>query len=121
MFFEIEEINHAKNLADKIVFVKISFSSRDGVQGGKVPDSFSVLATFVLIYSISSFEGIDERNIIAFATTNGIYNAWPYWREFLQNTTTRMGFPPVIAPPFRFGTGEAVKPVDEKVPHDSDG
>ncbi len=59
-------------------------------------------ATFVLTYILDSWNGVDERNLTAFAATNGVYNAWPYWREYLQSTTVRMGIPPITAPVFRF-------------------
>jgi hypothetical protein len=61
-----------------------------------------VEASFILIYSVDSFDGLDEKNIEAFAVTNGVFNAWPYWREFVQNTTVRMGLSPLTIPVFRF-------------------
>jgi len=27
-----------------------------------------------------------------------IFDAWPYWREFVQSMSTRMGFPPLMVP-----------------------
>ena len=61
----------------------------------------SIEATFVLTYSAESFEDLSDENLQAFATTNGVYNAWPYWREYVQSTVTRMGFPPIVVPVFR--------------------
>ena len=53
---------------------------------------------------MKSFEGINDEHLHAFSATNGVFNAWPYWREFVQNTTARMGLPtPVIVPVFRLG------------------
>ena len=48
-------------------------------------------AVFLLHYRVPSFEGLRKPNIIAFGEMNGLYNAWPYWREFVQATTVRMG------------------------------
>jgi hypothetical protein len=31
-------------------------------------------------------------------TINPISNAWPYWREFVQNLSSRMGFPALTVP-----------------------
>jgi hypothetical protein len=31
-------------------------------------------------------------------TINPISNAWPYWREFVQNMSSRMGFPALTVP-----------------------
>jgi hypothetical protein len=60
-----------------------------------------VEAVFALIYAIDTFDNIDEQNIRAFASTSGLFHAWPYWREFLQSTLTRMGLPGIVAPLFR--------------------
>ena len=61
-----------------------------------------ITASFVLIYSASSLGEFTDEQIEAFAKTSGIYNAWPYWREFAQSTAARMGLPPVMVPVFRF-------------------
>lgn len=39
-----------------------------------------------------------EEAIAAFKDGNAIFNVWPYFREFLQSATTRMGHPPLTAP-----------------------
>lgn len=53
---------------------------------------------YELEYSIESFDQIKPENIKAFGSMNGIYNAWPYWREFVQSMTVRMGLPPLTLP-----------------------
>jgi preprotein translocase subunit SecB len=58
-------------------------------------------AAFVLRYRIPSFEGIGDKNIEAFGKLNGLFNAWPYWREFVQSTTVRMGLPALTVPMYR--------------------
>lgn len=60
-----------------------------------------VQATYELHYRLPpDFEGSDEA-LTAFAETNGVFNAWPYFREFVQNSLTRMGLPPIFLPLFR--------------------
>jgi hypothetical protein len=39
---------------------------------------------------------IDEFDY--FVAINPIANAWPYWREFVQSMSTRMGFPALTVP-----------------------
>jgi preprotein translocase subunit SecB len=68
--------------------------------------SLSIQARFLLAYKINSLKGITKKNIEAFGNVNGIYNAWPYWREFVQNTIARMGLPKLTIPVFRFGHDE---------------
>jgi preprotein translocase subunit SecB len=58
-------------------------------------------ASFVLAYQLDNFEGLTQEGFQHFANLNGIYNAWPYWREFVQNMVGRMGLPPLTIPVFR--------------------
>jgi preprotein translocase subunit SecB len=58
-------------------------------------------ASFVLTYQADNFDGLTQEGFEQFANLNGVYNAWPYWREFVQNTIGRMGLPPLTIPVFR--------------------
>jgi hypothetical protein len=58
-------------------------------------------AVFLLQYRVPSFDGLRKANITAFGEMNGLYNAWPYWREFVQATTVRMGLPALTVPVYR--------------------
>lgn len=58
-------------------------------------------ASFALLYKLETFDGLTKENFKQFADANGIYNAWPYWREFVQNIVARMGLPPLAIPVFR--------------------
>ncbi|MGH7786494.1 MAG: hypothetical protein ACRERC_06475 [Candidatus Binatia bacterium] len=52
------------------------------------------------IEDAAALQGIEltDEVVSAFAQTNGTYNAFPYFREYLQGTCGRLGIPPVIAP-----------------------
>lgn len=63
-----------------------------------------VEAVFLLTYSVSDLKGLSKSHYESFAQTNGVYNAWPYWREYLQNAITRMGLPALTVPVFRIGS-----------------
>ncbi|HZR84965.1 MAG TPA: hypothetical protein VFD92_27970 [Candidatus Binatia bacterium] len=39
----------------------------------------------------------------AFAQTSGVFNAHPYFREFLQTSCGRLGLPAIVAPPVMAG------------------
>ena len=41
---------------------------------------------------------ITPAHVKAFKDGNAIFNAWPYFREYLQNNLQRMGLPPLTAP-----------------------
>jgi preprotein translocase subunit SecB len=59
-------------------------------------------ATFVLQYSFEDDKKLSTDDIDIFAKINPLYNAWPYWREFVQNLTSKMGFPALTIPILRF-------------------
>ena len=62
----------------------------------------SVKVTYELKYKLpdkTSAPKSEELN--SFAKANGIFNAWPYLRECVQDTYARMNFPAVTLPLFR--------------------
>jgi len=95
----------ARAEADKkkgYVLVFPSFKLQAFPVGGKKKEADLLIeATFVLIYKAKNLGGLGEANFDAFGKTNGIYNAWPYWRELVQNTVARMCLPPLTIPVFR--------------------
>lgn len=54
-----------------------------------------------LTYHCPGVAGFGQKALTQFGHTNGIYNAWPYWREFVQSSVARMGLPGLIVPVFR--------------------
>jgi len=82
-----------------MVFPEFKLDGFPEKQNEKEP-SLHIEAVFVLVYKIANLEGLKDENFKAFAHANGVYNAWPYWREFVQNVTSRMGLPPLIIPVF---------------------
>jgi hypothetical protein len=63
--------------------------------------SFSIVATFIIAYRMKSTEGIEDEHIQAFAKRNGLFNVWPYWREFVQSTMARFGLSQISLPLFK--------------------
>ena len=61
----------------------------------------SIETRFELEYRLPEGFRVDPQTLTAFAETNGIYNIWPYWREFVQSTFVRMGLPPLVLPLLR--------------------
>ncbi len=103
--YGISEVRFGRGADTKTLFVLPSFNLDvlHSSEGG-TDSVLSVSATFVLVYTLDSFEGISERDLEAFSVTNGVFNAWPYWREFVQSTTSRMGIPGSITMPvYRIG------------------
>jgi hypothetical protein len=69
-------------------------------------------ATFVLTYALPNADEYSDEVLEDFARINSVFNAWPYWREYIQATAARMSLPPVVLPVFRLprpsGRAEAV-------------
>jgi hypothetical protein len=75
--------------------------------GSSPPDGARVAARFEVRYQIPQNLQIHEGLLDEFARVNGVFNAWPYWREFVQNTLVRMGLPPLTLPLYRVPTQPA--------------
>jgi len=59
-------------------------------------------ATFYAMYEAPSELELDDSEALdLFARTNGVWNLWPYWREFVQTITVRMGLPALTVPSYR--------------------
>lgn len=80
-------------------------------------EAFRVEALFSLQYKINSAKGLSSTNYDAFGKTNGLYNAWPFWREYVQAMTARLGLPaltiPVLPPVSRAGRPSSAAPARE--------
>jgi preprotein translocase subunit SecB len=70
-----------------------------GVHEDKV--LLEIKARIEIIYSIPENSQFTQHQLRSFAKSNGMLNAWPYWREFIQNVVQRAGLPPLTLPLFR--------------------
>lgn len=64
-------------------------------------------ATFVVLYDLLKEHSFSDAHAAAFADRNAVFNAWPYWREFVQSMTVRMGLPALTLPVFRIRSAPA--------------
>jgi hypothetical protein len=63
------------------------------------PPALSIDAIFNLHYRLD--EERTQQEMEAFAQINGVFNAWPYWRELVQSTASRMLVAVPAVPPLR--------------------
>jgi len=68
--------------------------SEKGTRGAKA----KISVTFRVVYS--SKIPISDDLFEIFEARNLPLNTWPYFREFIHNTTLRMGWAPLIAPTY---------------------
>ncbi|MBN7122898.1 hypothetical protein BSU01_14435 [Erwinia billingiae] len=64
----------------------------------------TIEANFEAIYRAK--KELSQEELEAFAAQNVGYNVWPYWREYLQGTCSRMGISPIKVPFYRFNESD---------------
>jgi hypothetical protein len=90
-------VNSSQTTQPPAILVQISFSLV-GADAEKKQESLRVEATFGLMYVTRSLGTVSPEALAAFSQTVGVQNVWPYWREFVQSMTGRMGLPPLRMP-----------------------
>ena len=85
-----------------LLTVSLDFTLRG--RKGEDPDTgpqLDIDATFVLIYTLDTFEGLEQPDLEAFSQLNGLFNAWPFWREYVRSTSSRMSLGSITIPVHR--------------------
>jgi hypothetical protein len=70
----------------------------------------SVKASFEIRYKLPEGLVTESKEFENFAKVNGLFNAWPYLREFVQNVFGRMNFPLIVLPLLRVGPPPSEQP-----------
>jgi hypothetical protein len=93
---------------DNVILCEISLSAAASyTEDG--PAALHLKATFHLAYEfIESVFGLGPEGVRMFSQEVAAPEVWPYWREFAQSMTTRMGLP-AIRLPLRFQDGGMVR------------
>jgi hypothetical protein len=63
----------------------------------------SLVAEYDVVYSVPADVSVEETGAKLFAARNGVFNAWPFFRELVWSTVTRMGLDAAVVPLFRLG------------------
>ncbi len=96
------EGRHVKQHSLIFMFHQISLEGKYDEVTEDLP--FGVNATFNAQYKVTGDIGtFSDKDISVFARAVSLFHVWPYWREFVQNTTARMGLPPLTVPLYRPG------------------
>lgn len=61
-------------------------------------EPYELIARFRLTYSLTPDIELAESDVNQFVHWNAVFNAWPYWREYLTSTVNRAGLPRFTAP-----------------------
>ena len=102
-----ESHSSATTLVNDVLAVDVSFEAF-AVDANKTK-VFSVECVYELRYGLGEGYRPEGNEIEAFKNGNAIFNCWPYFREFFQNLTSRMGEAPPPLPFLRVAV--APKPV----------
>lgn len=99
------------NEAGKIL-IEASFSLDMAHDTDEARDNPNIMirAAFQLAYVVKDLARFTDEEIDAFGRMNGVYNAWPFWRELVYSTMARMGVPPITLPTFRFDEQQDAEP-----------
>ena len=62
------------------------------------PEPYELIARFRLVYTVDEPDAVAEIDAANFAHWNALFNAWPYWREYLSSTINRAQLPRFVAP-----------------------
>ncbi|HCA9977659.1 TPA: hypothetical protein MYL91_000617 [Klebsiella pneumoniae] len=73
----------------------------DDETGGVI---FSIEATFEAIYR--SKRTLTKEELEEFGKQNVGFNVWPFWREYVQSSTSRMGINSITVPFFKFNRSD---------------
>jgi hypothetical protein len=75
----------------------------------------SITATYIVNYVIEETFASNEK-LQEFLRQVAVLNFWPYWREFVQSMTVRMGLPPFPVPLLYTGELKEMKVIKPKLP-----
>lgn len=60
-----------------------------------------ITAEYAVFYKVPAGWQCSEDGVMEFAGKNGVFNAWPFFRELVHSTAARMGFQPLLLPLYR--------------------
>ena len=86
-------------LKDGLFFVRANLDVR--IENESKPSVAVVKIQYELEYRVPEDFRASRADLTAFAKVNGVFNAWPYFREIVQTATLRMDLPPVVLPVYR--------------------
>lgn len=108
--FDAEVAPSARRADDGAFVVDVSFTvairldsqgagdaAGDGTQGDEVAH---LSCGFAALYAVAT-DGPRDEELDAFARTTGVFALYPYARSWVQDTTARMGLPPLTLPVYR--------------------
>ncbi|MBF0383298.1 MAG: hypothetical protein HQL69_19935 [Magnetococcales bacterium] len=96
------------DFGDLHLFIRYDFGVRimvqedviDGDGNIEQKELATIEACFLARYLMQGAEP-DQKTIENFATSVGMFNVWPYWREYASDVSRRMGLDGIVIPLFK--------------------
>lgn len=93
--------NISENGLSAVAIMNVSAIGNIKNESNNIIEAFTINATYQAVYSVKeAVLTIENRinlfNLILSRSTH--QHLWPYWREFAQQVTNRIGAPPLVAP-----------------------
>ena len=85
----------------ELLVITVSFSLDVHDRTDKENLQAEIRGTFELSYRLPADEGFSAEELKEFGRVNAVFNAWPYWREYVQASLARMSLPALTMPVFR--------------------
>lgn len=70
---------------------------------GKNPDgqvNLDISAVYAAVYSVHPIDGVTTEEIHSFGRLVCMMHLWPFWREYVHSTLSRLGLPSFVVPLF---------------------
>ncbi|MBZ4423267.1 hypothetical protein [Myxococcus sp. RHSTA-1-4] len=101
--------SHALNRTAKLLDVtaNLILSARDNDESG--PERVVIKAEFVVRYSMTEVPDLTDDHYRHFGSLNVMVNVFPYFRELVHTSTSRMGLPPLVLPLFKIAKPASAK------------
>ncbi len=96
------EIGLSDDLKRIRIICRLTLTAKNDIDSDE-KSRFCVQATYRVMYKCAKAERPADEDLVAFGQATGMLNIWPFWREFVHSSTSRMGLPPLTLPLFRFG------------------
>lgn len=113
------QVHCGREAEQKTLVYMMAFSLKARTESGQ--EVMSIEATFGLVYRFENLDGIDDVAAQVFGQTTGLFCIWPYWREFVGSSASRMGLPPIRIPLMRPSDMQFTQPQKAAAPMESKG
>lgn len=109
-------VEHRSKAEREGTSLRVTIDVRVWTQSERADRLLDIAASYLLTYDVGEHE-FDQAQLDAFAALNGMFNLWPYIREFVQSMSVRMGLPALTLPVYRPTVSEttavaAIQPAD---------